>query len=146
MLEFVRSHKEVLKKFRLTGTCTTMTMLLHLLTPTSMPCHLTICLCKPLYTSVQSRHIDLESSCSNISLVTTTSTALIPKHILDEVDTHDDGDHEENPDPSICAALFMNTMLAYERYLKVIGEFDVSIYVQLYMYAHKHGRLCLLAH
>ena len=27
MLEFVRSHKEVLKKFRLTGTCTTMNML-----------------------------------------------------------------------------------------------------------------------
>ena len=62
-----------------------------------MPCHLTICLCKPLYTSVQSRHIALERSRSNRSLVTTTSTALIPKPILDEVDTHDERYHEFNP-------------------------------------------------
>ena len=83
---------------------------------------------------------------SSRPLLTNTLVALIPELIIGEVGMYDDKDHEKNPDPSICVALFMNTMGASERYLKVIGEFDVSIYVQLYIYAHKHGLLRLLAH
>ena len=83
---------------------------------------------------------------SSRPLLTKKLVAPIPELIIGEVGMHDDEDHEENPDPSICAALLMNTIGESERDLKVIGEFDVSIYVQLYMYAHKHGLLRLLAH
>ena len=101
-----------------------------------MSCYRTICLRKPFYTTVQSQQNSMDRNQSSRPLLTNTLVAPIPELIIGEVGMHDDEDHEENPDPSICADLFKNTMGVSERDLKVIGEFDVSIYVQLYMIFH----------
>ena len=66
---------------------------------------------------------------SSRPLVTNTLVAPIPKLVLGEFYMHNDEYYEENTNPSICEAISMNTMGVSERDIKLIGEFDVSIYV-----------------